>query len=172
MLDISKVQIRLYQEKDSIPEITSLLNQAYKRLLDMGLRYVATTQDDQETIKRLSKAYKAYVAVYKGEIIGTVSLYKHKANDISRWYNNAFVSKVGQFAVLPKYQSNGIGSLMLDHLEADAKRIEGVKELALDTAETAEHLISYYSKRGYVYKETIKWPKANYNSVIMSKLLN
>jgi len=171
MIDINNVQIRLYKEGDSIPVITSMLNQAYKQLLDMGLRYLAASQDDTETIKRLSKAYKAYIATYKGQIIGTVSLYKYKPNDISKWYNQSFVSKVGQFAVLPKYQSSGIGSLMMDKVESDAKDLEGIEELALDTAETAHHLISYYSNRDYVYKETIKWPRANYNSVIMSKVL-
>jgi hypothetical protein len=60
---------------------------------------------------------------------------------------------------------------MMEIVENEAKAIENITELALDTAETAFHLIHYYEKRGYRYIETIKWNDTNYKSVIMSKCL-
>ena len=49
----------------------------------------------------------------------------------------------------------------------------GFKEIALDTCEDAESLISYYEKRGYRFVEHVQWdPKiVNYRSVVMSKSL-
>jgi hypothetical protein len=60
---------------------------------------------------------------------------------------------------------------MLDIIENEARSIENVKELALDTAETAHHLIAFYEKRGYKYIETMSWDMTNYNSAILSKSL-
>jgi len=60
---------------------------------------------------------------------------------------------------------------MMDIVENEARHIEHVKELALDTAETAYHLIDFYTNRGYKYIETTQWGTANYKSVIMSKTL-
>lgn len=104
-------------------------------------------------------------------IISTIALYSPTPSNVSSWYNKEFVAKFGQFAVLYEFQKYGIGSKMIDIVEAEARKIENVKEIALDTAETAYHLIDFYKKRGYRYVETISWDMTNYNSVILSKLL-
>lgn len=165
------VTFRALTSTDSIEAITVLLNKSYKFLLDMGLNYVAATQDESVTLNRIEKAYKCFVGIYRGEIISTISLYDHSPSSNSKWYNEPFVAKVGQFAVLPEYQKFGIGNKMMEIVEHEAKGIENITELALDTAETAYHLIHYYEKRGYRYIETIKWNETNYKSVIMSKCL-
>jgi len=58
----------------------------------------------------------------------------------------------------------------MDHVESVAKQ-DGVTELALDTSEKAEHLIRYYTRRGYRFVEHTQWPDVNYRSVIMTKTL-
>ncbi len=165
------VTFRALTSTDSIETITVLLNKSYKFLLDMGLNYVAATQDESVTLNRIEKAYKCFVGIYKGKIISTISLYNYSPSSNSKWYNEPHVAKVGQFAVLPEYQKFGIGNKMMEIVEHEAKAIENISELALDTAETAYHLIHYYEKRGYRYIETIKWNETNYKSVIMSKCL-
>jgi ribosomal protein S18 acetylase RimI-like enzyme len=60
---------------------------------------------------------------------------------------------------------------MMDIVEEEARSMEKVNEIALDTAETAYHLIDFYKKRGYRYIETIKWDATNYKSVVLSKSL-
>lgn len=165
------IEFRLISEEDSITDLTKLLNKAYKILADMGLKYVATYQDDSITMKRIKSAFECYVGIYKGRIVATASLYSPRPSDVSSWYNNDFVAKFGQFAVLPELQKYGIGSKLMDILENDAQKIEGVTELALDTAETAYHLINFYKKRGYKFKETINWGMTNYDSVVLSKTL-
>lgn len=165
------VEMRVINECDSLKELTILLNRSYKILLDMGLTYVAATQDEEVTARRVKKAYKCFVGVLNGEIVATASLYKPSFSEESSWYSQKHVAKFGQFAVKPELQCAGIGAKMMDLIEFEASSIEAVSELALDTAETAHHLIRYYEKRGYRIVETIQWDSANYRSVVMSKTL-
>lgn len=165
------VKFRLISQDDSIEELTRLLHKSYKALADMGLKYVASYQDESITLKRINNAYKSYVGIYKNKIVATVSLYNPRPSDVSDWYNNDFVAKIGQFAVLPELQRYGIGNRMMDIIENEVQRINGVRELALDTSETAYHLIDFYKKRGYRYVETINWSMTNYCSVVLSKSL-
>lgn len=165
------VEFRLFSGDDSIEELTQLLNKSYKALDNMGFNYVAATQDSSITLKRIANAHKCYVGIYKGKIISTISLYSPTPSDKSSWYSKGFVAKIGQFAVLPELQKYGIGNKMMDIVEDEARKIENVKEVALDTAETAYNLINFYRKRGYKYVETISWGVTNYNSVILSKSL-
>ena len=44
--------IREYRPTDSVPRLTELLHAAYKRLLDLGMKYVATVQEDEVTFDR------------------------------------------------------------------------------------------------------------------------
>ncbi len=167
------MEFRLLKEEDSISELTQLLNKSYKALADMGLNYVAATQDDTITLRRAQSAYKCYIGLYKQRIAATISLYAPQPTEKSQWYSKDFVAKVGQFAVVPDLQRYGIGSRLMDIVEVEAKKLMGVREIALDTAETACHLIDLYKKRGYRYVETIAWGVTNYKSVVLSKgLLN
>ena len=51
--------IRDYGSRESIPEMTSLLRDAYAHLARQGLRYVATHQDDTITARRLGRGSAA-----------------------------------------------------------------------------------------------------------------
>jgi DNA-binding winged helix-turn-helix (wHTH) protein len=44
-------------------------------------------------------------------------------------------------------------------------------ELALDTAETADDLIAFYTRRGYRFVDHVRWDAVNYRSVVLSKRL-
>ncbi|MGF7059696.1 GNAT family N-acetyltransferase [Brassicibacter mesophilus] len=169
--DSEHMEFRSFSSDDSIEELTHLLHRSYKILADMGLKYVATTQDNSITLKRIRNAYKCYIGMYKNKIVSTISLYSPKPSDTSSWYNKDFVAKIGQFAVAPELQKYGIGSKMMDIVEEEARKIKNVTEIALDTAETAHHLIGFYKKREYRYVETIQWHETNYKSVVLSKSL-
>ena len=165
------IEFRLLTGDDSIEELTQLLHKSYKVLADMGLKYVAATQDHSTTLNRARSAYKCFIGIYKHKIVSTISLYSPKPLDESSWYSKDFVAKIGQFAVTPELQKYGIGSKMMDIVEEEAGKIKNVREIALDTAETAVHLIELYKKRGYRYVETVQWDVTNYKSVILSKSL-
>lgn len=169
-IDNKEIHIRLYKPSDSISEITELLHKSYKQLADLGFKYLATHQDDNETEKRLKKGI-SYLALDGKKIISTVSLYHNNSESYNcNWYQKKNVAHFGQFGVLPEYQKKGIGNNMMDLIEAKAKEL-GETELALDTAEGAEHLINFYKQRGYRFIEYVNWDVTNYRSVILSKKL-
>jgi GNAT superfamily N-acetyltransferase len=164
------IEIRLLEESDSIHDLTSLINRAYKRLADMGLRYVATWQDDDITQERI-KGTECWVGILDGRIVATALLRDWEHSNGTPWYERPDVAVLGQFAVEPDVQGMGIGSAMLRHVENRAHET-GASELALDTAESADHLIKWYEKRGYRFIDYVDWrPLTNYRSVILSKTL-
>ena len=64
-----------------IESLTALLHKAYAPLAEKGLRYLATAR----TLKRL-KDGAGFIAFDKGQLIGTVTLYPPKQNEISQHY--------------------------------------------------------------------------------------
>jgi GNAT superfamily N-acetyltransferase len=170
IFDTKEILIRLYQTSDSVHEITSLLHKAYRQLADMGFRFVATHQNEAETLRRINKGI-CYLALSNDNIISTITLYYNDPDTHDAlWYKKKGVAHFGQFAVLPEYQKNGIGNFMMNIVEERAKS-EGAVEIALDTAEGAVHLIKYYKQRGYRFIDYVKWEVTNYRSMILSKRL-
>lgn len=161
--------IRQYQESDSIEEITELLHRAYGALKEKGMNYLAASQGTDVTASRIHKSYKTYLALNDDKIIATISLYKNKSSDGKIYYHQDHVMKFGQFAVEPSLQGQGIGHSLIEYLERQASLEAGVSELALDTSERADHLITYYKKRGYKIVSKVNWSGVNYESYIMSK---
>lgn len=90
--------------------------------------------------------------------------------DKPSWYNSPGVLVFGRFAVSPELQGHGLGSKMMDVLEARVKAL-GYAEIALDTSEKADHLIKMYEQRGYRFIEYHQWGITNYRSVVLSKTL-
>ncbi len=167
----SKIIIRPFSENDSVSELTELLHRAYKFLDDMGLRFVATWQDEEMTSRLVTKG-ECFIAGLDGKMIGTILLYGRHKDDgtLPEWYKRDDVRVCGKFAVEPEYQKLGIGSKIMDFIEEYARR-KKINEFALDTSDQAQHLIDYYTKRGYRFICTHKWPIVNYHSVVMSKTL-
>jgi GNAT superfamily N-acetyltransferase len=156
-------------EKDSISELTSLLHKAYKRLADMGLNFIATFQDEEYTRNYLKKGI-CYILTDKEKIIGTIFYYTRMWSDAPDIFKQDDVVLFGKFAVEPELQMQGLGSELMDFIEQRAL-VNGKKRIVLDTSEKAEHLISYYEKRGYKYVHHWQWPYVNYKSVVMCKKL-
>ncbi len=154
---------------DSFDHITELLHEAYRPLLDMGLRFVATHQDVDITKKRCLDGYTFVAMDDKAQIISTITLYPPKLDPSSEYYTREGLWEFGQFAVLPELQRTGIGSYLIDTVERYAKSMQA-RELALNTSEKAVYLIEYYRKRGYEFREYVQWDVTNYRSVIMSKM--
>ena len=66
------VEIRQLSQSDSLAYLTDLLHCAYKPLLDMGLRYFANYQTEDDTRKRI-RGGKCFVALLNGRVIGTAT---------------------------------------------------------------------------------------------------
>ncbi len=167
------MEIKKFSNSDSIEELTSLLHASYKRLADMGLKFVATYQTAEYTKNFIKNGECFVIKTEEGKIIATVMYYNSafmKEEDTPEWYLKDDVAYFGKFAVHPDFQCHGIGGKMMDFVEQYAKS-KGKTELALDTSEKALHLIKYYEKRGYRFIQHHQWDVTNYRSVIMSKSL-
>lgn len=154
---------------DSIAEITLMLHRAYKPMSNQGFRYFCSYQTEKVTRSRL-EAGEAFVAEFRGQIIGTITLYPPGQTRGAPWYNRPEVAMASQFAVEPDYQRQGIGSELLQLVESRAKQLSAA-ELSVDMAEGATELIRYFKRRGYRFIEYVDWNTTNFISVILSKIL-
>ena len=161
------ITIRRLCENDSMAELTALLHRAYAPLAQMGLRFVATHQNEQVTAERCASG-ETYVGEVDGRVVATLTLREPGKSTGCEWYSRPDVAVFGQFAVEPCLQGRGVGGRMLELAERRAFEL-GARELALDTSEDAIHLIEYYARRGYRHVGFAQWPVVNYRSVIMSK---
>lgn len=166
---VEQITIRPVQESDSLEELTELLHRAYKRLGDMGLRYLATHQTVEQTQSRVKQG-KCFVAEQGGKLIGTITLYTVPGKESPETYRQEDTGWFGQFGIEPELQTNGLGNRMLRFIEEYAVS-NGLRQLALDTSEKATHLIEWYQRYGYHVVEEIEWDVTNYRSVVMSKQL-
>ncbi len=135
----------------------------------MGLNFIATFQDADYTRRYLEKG-KCFVLSDGKKLIGTVFYYTKMWDDAPEIFKDKDTVLFGKFAVLPELQGLGLGSRLLDFIEAHARE-NGKSRIVLDTSEKADHLIDYYEKRGYKYVHHWQWPEVNYRSVVMSKEL-
>ena len=161
--------IRLFNDTDSVSELTALLHRSYARLANMGLDYLATHQSEEVTIARMAKGL-CYVLKVEGDLIATIMYHGPAHIGHTPWLDRKDVSHFGQLAVDPQFQGRGIGKRLVGVAEAEAWR-EGACEIALDTAEPALHLVEWYKKLGYRFIEFAQWKETSYRSVIMSKAM-
>jgi RimJ/RimL family protein N-acetyltransferase/ribosomal protein S18 acetylase RimI-like enzyme len=148
-------------------EMTALVRSAYQRLADMGLQFMGTWQSEDDTRERCVEGH-CLVAEHEGRLVGTVTVRNPDCEEDPEWYRRKGVWVIGQFAVSPELQNGGLGSKLM--LEAEGYAFSnGGTEVAIDTAESAAHLIDFYRKRGYRLVGTVDWDGTNYVSVIMSK---
>jgi len=152
-----------------IEPLTHLLHEAYSPLAARGLRYTATYQTPAQTLERLLDG-ESYLAFHDEDLIGTITLYPERTSSSCEYYRRSGVVSFGQFGISLGLQGNGIGSEMMNKIEARARAL-GAKYLALDTSENADHLIKMYEKRGFFRVGFTQWSDTNYRSVIMSKSL-
>jgi GNAT superfamily N-acetyltransferase len=80
------------------------------------------------------------------------------------------VAAIHQFAVEPALQDQGIGRALLAACEQWAVE-HGFREVAMDTAEQAHHLVALYSGLGYRPVGFVQWPGKVYRSLVLSKAL-
>jgi GNAT superfamily N-acetyltransferase len=176
-LGAGELIFRILKESDSIAEINALLLSAYRPLAEAGMRYAASHEDVEATKKNIENG-ECFLGLLDEKIIACAILRLPGRGDKlgwkavnPSWYQSPNVTTFGRFAVDPTLQGHGIGSKMMDVLEARAKEL-GFEELALDTSEHAANLISMYKARGYRFIEYHQWNITNYRSVVMSKKLN
>ena len=163
------VTIRPLTESDSIVELTSLLHRAYARLAAMGLNYTAADQSPEVTTKRIHGGL-CFVAELDAELVGTIVVRPTYSESHCVYFTKPGVACAQQFAVAPEHQGKGIGRMLLGYAEQWARQAD-FTELAMDTAEQADHLLELYRRLGYREVGQVRWPGKVYQSVVLSKSL-
>ena len=108
------------------------------------------------------------MAIADGAVVGTVTLSRIEETRGCAFYDRPDVASFGQFAVEPALQGRGVGSMLLDVVDALAME-RGVGQLALDTAAPATDLIAYYTARGFSVVDHLQWEAVNYPSVVLAR---
>jgi GNAT superfamily N-acetyltransferase len=164
------ITVRSLAEHDSVEALTALLHRAYARLGAMGLNYTAVDQTPDVTARRLAGG-QCYLAEWAGALAGTIVVKPTYADNECEYFTREGVAAVHQFAVEPSLQGKGIGRRLLSECEAWA-RAHGFRELAMDTAQPAHHLIHLYGSLGYRHVGHVRWSGKVYRSVVLSKQLS
>jgi GNAT superfamily N-acetyltransferase len=163
------LKVRPLSSSDSIATLTQLLHRAYASLGAMGLNYTAVDQSPEVTAKRIDGG-QCYVAEWSGSLAGTIVVKPTYEQNECDYFTKPGVAAVHQFGVEPALQGKGIGRALLATSEQWAVA-RGFRELAMDTAEQAKHLINLYSRLGYEHVAFVQWPGKVYRSVVLSKVL-
>lgn len=150
-------------------ELTDLLHRAYARLGAMGLNYTAVDQPPEVTAQRIQGGH-CLVAELGRAIVGTLVVRPTAQGGDCAHYQRAGVAALVQFAVEPGLQGQGVGRALLAAAEAWALA-QGYRELAMDTAEPATHLLAQYQRWGYRPVGQVQWPGKRYRSVVLSRPL-
>ncbi len=161
--------IRPIEPDDSLEELTTLLHRAYAELGQMGFNYTAVDQSPAITAERVLKG-QCFVAVEASKLVGTITVTPPRLESACEHFRRAEVAALNQFAVAPENQSLGLGSRLLEYAESWA-RSHRYGAVAIDTAEPASHLVSFYARRGYIHVGWVQWTGKRYRSVVMSKEL-
>lgn len=170
MVPVVTSSIRLIEKSDSFEALTDLLHRAYAPLAAQGFRYLATHQDVDTTRRRAARG-ECYVVLEDAQIIGTIVLISASGrHPYCAWYDRPEVAVLSQFAIEPQLQRRGRGSALMQFAEQRAQRL-GAREVAVDTAEQAFHLLRFYERRGYREVAREQWEHTNYRSIVLSKAL-
>lgn len=165
----TSIIIRPLAPTDSMDELTQLLHRAYARLGKMGLNYTAVNQTPDVTASRIRDG-QCFVADVGGKVVGTIVV-RPPSPSLSEYFTRCDVASVTQFGVEPTEQGTGVGRALLAYCEVWATA-HGFSEVALDTAEEADHLIRFYAGVGYKVVSSVQWPGKTYRSLVLAKALS
>jgi predicted N-acetyltransferase YhbS len=167
---LSEARIRRWEPDDCVHSLTALIHRAYRPNAELGFHFVATHQTPEVTQDRLNSG-TAFVAEIDHRIVGTITLEFPIDIPHGEYATDRPLALFGQFAVEPDLKGSGIGRLLLEAAESEARSL-GALEICLDTAQGADHLISYYQRQGYEIRAEADWrPEVNYKSWVMVKTL-
>lgn len=167
---MKEIVIRLLDAQDCLTELTALVHRAYAPFGRLGLNCTGVDQSVDTTRRRIGRG-DCFVAVWKGRIVGTVTLCAPDLRSECPWYRRHGIASAQQLAVDPAFQGKGLGRALLRCTE-DRARARGARELALHTPRPAHQLLSFYQRLGFRPVECRQFTGKHYQSIVLSKPLD
>jgi GNAT superfamily N-acetyltransferase len=137
-----------------LPRIQEIVRAAYSMYLPRIGKEPAPMSADY---RRPVEAGNVYLAVMDRQVVGVIVLGVEPSRLL-----------IENVAVEPAVQRAGIGSMLMELAEREARRV-GVDELRLYTNQAMVENLSYYARRGY--RETHRSVEDGYSRVYLSKRL-
>lgn len=126
-----------------------LVNKETKNLMREPDEYTFSVNDERKFIRRVRQSTHEHlvVAVYDGEIIGTIGI---RNRDLKRVAHRVSLG----MSVIKKFNNLGLGSIMLTRIIEDAK---GVGKLKMELEVRADNIsaVHLYEKFGFKLEGTI-----------------
>jgi GNAT superfamily N-acetyltransferase len=164
-----RVTIRRLESKDSVQELTDLLNSAFKSVGQRSYTY-GMAEQSEETTRMQIKSGDCWVAELDGRLIGVVILYPPRLDVRRRWYRPR-LSRLSAYlrlvAVHPDFQGVGIGTMLLGHCERIAMRM-GAWEL-VGSCPVGSRQLSLFKRRGYRVFRYVSFSGTDHHSVFFAK---
>ena len=169
------ITIRPVAARDSFAAITLMLHRAYAGLAAQGLNLTSAEQDEALTRQRAALG-QCFVAEVQGTVVGTVTVAGPHGATMAPWDADApwfrahDTAHLFQFGLDPTWTGRGVGRGLFRACE-DWALAQGYAHLALDAAEPAAQLRSFYQHQGFVNVGHVQWQGKNFLSIVMKKAL-
>jgi GNAT superfamily N-acetyltransferase len=167
----SELAPRRYVPQDA-GALTALLNDAYREWSDRGLNFTAATQDVETTRARTSGG-ACWVIEHNGELAATLTMSFPPPFDVQQLTRVARVrgrAWIGQIAVRESLRGRSVARGLYD-VACEWALQNGVTSVGLDTAVSAEHLVSMYERWGFQQEGIVRFEDKTYDSLVMVQLL-
>ncbi|MFB6362148.1 MAG: GNAT family N-acetyltransferase [Halobacteriales archaeon] len=152
------LDIRRATEQD-LEGIVTLYRSAYRETSDLGFPRKAANAT-AAGIKAGLDDDSIHVAILEGTIVGAV---RSKATSSAR-------TKVSRLGIHPEWQGNGIGRLLLKHVETQSRQA-GAETAWLTTPEGHPYLADFYRDCGYERTSDNPLEYRDYDEIVMEKAL-
>jgi GNAT superfamily N-acetyltransferase len=164
------VTIRPLDSKDSIQELTDLLHLAYKLDEYQPYEYPMAKQSEETTRMHIKRG-DCWIAELEGRIIGLALVWPPAQNVCRRWYRRWYHPRQTAYwrfmAVHPDFQNMGIGTMLTEHCEQSAVRMDAWELTGCSPVGSRQ--LSLYKRKGFKVFRYVSFSDTNYYSVVFSK---
>lgn len=152
------MEIRTADTSDA-GRLAEIYRNAYRENRELGFPAKAGSASEGDVAEWI-REFRLYVAIMDEDIVGGVRLEDTDPNRV----------KLSRLGVPERWQSEGIGSRLLEHAES-AMRECGYSIIWLTTPEGHPYLPEFYRQRGYEETDMYPLDYRNYDEIVMEKQL-
>lgn len=145
--------------RQDIEELVTVYRSAYRETRELGFPTKAANATAADLEAWLDDDWITS-ATLQGQLVGAVRITETSPERI----------KISRLGVHEDWQGKGIGSTLLDHVEATASQT-GYESAWLTTPEGHPYLADFYRDRGYIRTRDYPLPYRDYDEIVMEKAL-